>query len=314
MEVEAAVPWTTGSAKSLMRPLSAPAQEVVGETTDDNVNLRSGPGTSYAVLMKLADGTRLEVIDEASEWYKVATARGTVGWISADYFTVEGSGSSSGGTQRPDTVVANIVDDGVNLRGGPGTSYGSLGKLGADVQVEVLGREGDWFYVRSPRGTVGWVSAEYAVLDVAAGHLLPEEASTETGGSGGESDNLDAVRIARKYEGAPYLWGGSTPLGFDCSGFTQYVYRQVGVSLPRTANQQYSTRYGKRIGSIEDLEPGDLVYFERTTSAEGITHAGIYVGGGKIIAARSERLGVRYVSMYEPFWNSRFVGAIRPYR
>lgn len=106
-------------------------------------------------------------------------------------------------------------------------------------------------------------------------------------------------------------WRGASPRGFDCSGFTQYVYRQAGVRLPRTANEQWSMRNWKRVSSISALVPGDLVYFERTTEESGITHAGIYVGEGRMIAARSERLGVRYVSMYEPFWNTRFVGGLR---
>jgi uncharacterized protein YraI len=309
-----AIPGMVASAQALLRPAPVQARLIIGVTTDDNVNLRTGPGTRYSVITKLAGGTKLEVIGEEDGWYRVATAKGTVGWVVEEYFRVGSSGSPTGDSQQSRGVVANIIDDGVNLRSGPGTGYESLGKLGAEVQVEVLGREGSWYKVRSPRGTVGWVSGEYAVLDVAVAYLLPEQAGGGSGGSEAESENSDAARLAQEFEGAPYLWGGSSPRGFDCSGLTQYVYRQVGVYLPRKASQQFSTRYGKRIGSIEDLLPGDLVYFERTTSEPGITHAGIYVGGGKIIAARSERLGVRYVSLYEPFWNSRFVGGIRPYR
>ena len=152
----------TGSGSSdvgvLMRPADAPARVVVGVITEDNVNLRSGPGTSYEVITKLAGGTQLGVIGEEAGWYRVATAKGTVGWVVEEYFRIAGSGSSAGGSQQSQNVVANIIEDGVNLRTGPGTSYESLGRLGADVQVEVLGREGDWYNVRSPRGTIGWVS------------------------------------------------------------------------------------------------------------------------------------------------------------
>jgi cell wall-associated NlpC family hydrolase len=124
----------------------------------------------------------------------------------------------------------------------------------------------------------------------------------------------DVVRIAQKYLGARYVWGGSDPSGFDCSGLTWYVYDQVGVELPAGSWEQFSTDYGRYIDSISALAPGDLVFFERTTEETGITHVGIYAGDGKMIAARSERLGVRYVSVSDPFWNSRFVGGIRPYR
>jgi cell wall-associated NlpC family hydrolase len=122
------------------------------------------------------------------------------------------------------------------------------------------------------------------------------------------------VRIAEKYLGARYIWGGSFPSGFDCSGLTWYVYRQVGVRIPAGSVQQFDSDYGRYVRSMDALAPGDLVFFERTSDESWVSHVGIYSGGGKMIAARSERLGVRYVSLMEPFWNSRFVGGIRPYR
>ncbi len=128
------------------------------------------------------------------------------------------------------------------------------------------------------------------------------------------ASSSDVVRVAQQYIGARYVWGGSDPAGFDCSGFTWYVYHRVGVALPPGSVQQFSTSYGRYISSLNALSPGDLVFFELTTEESGITHVGIYAGAGKIIAARSERLGVRYVSLSDPFWSSRFVGAIRPYR
>jgi len=195
----------------------------------------------------------------------------------------------------------NIVNDGVNLRAGPGTGYASYGRLASDTRVDVLAKQAGWYRVRTPRGTIGWVSSPLVALDTNAAPAKIVAAN-------------DVVRIAQKYVGARYIWGGATPRGFDCSGLTQYVYRQVGVRLPRKASQQFSTRNGKRIASIEALVPGDLVFFERTTEERGITHTGIYVGNGRMIAARSERLGVRYVSMYEPFWHSRFVAGLRVYR
>jgi cell wall-associated NlpC family hydrolase len=286
----------------------APAPARTGVTTDDNVNLRTGPGTSYSVIAQLPRGTTLEVLGQQAGWYRVATARGTVGWVVADYFNLGGQTSAAVSAKPAQGVNGMIIDDGVHLRAGPGTSYASHGKLAAETEVTVLAREGSWYKVRSPRGTIGWASSEFVALDTAATHL-----------AGGTSvapatATNDVARFAQRYLGARYIWGGASPSGFDCSGFTMYIYRQFGVRLPRKANQQFNTRYGQRIVTIGALKPGDLVYFERTTEDSGVTHAGIYVGGGRMIAARSERLGVRYVSLYEPFWNTRFVGGLRPYR
>jgi hypothetical protein len=92
------------------------------------------------------------------------------------------------------------------------------------------------------------------------------------------------VAEAQKYIGVPYLWGGTDPSkGLDCSGFAQLVYGNLGVDLPRTSSQQATA--GRAVASIDDARPGDLVFFDYSSSRAGIDHVGIYVGNGKMIAA-----------------------------
>ena len=109
------------------------------------------------------------------------------------------------------------------------------------------------------------------------------------------------VGIAMQYLGTPYVWGGSSPGGFDCSGFVEYVYSQVGVSLPHHAASQYG--YGTPV-SMGDLEPGDLVFFD------GLGHVGIYIGGGSFIHSPHSGDVVK-ISSISGWYSGTYVGARR---
>jgi cell wall-associated NlpC family hydrolase len=106
-----------------------------------------------------------------------------------------------------------------------------------------------------------------------------------------------------QYLGVPYRWGGASPsTGFDCSGFTAYVYAQVGVSLPHHAASQFSS--GVPV-SREDLQPGDLVFFD------GLSHEGMYIGGGQFIHAPHTGDVVKISSLSDPWYAGSWVGARR---
>jgi cell wall-associated NlpC family hydrolase len=290
-------------------PVPAAIPEIAGMTTDDNINMRTGPGTTFRITAQLPAGTELQVLGQQAGWYHVATAWDTNGWVAADYLKIVPDEPAASSGPQPERIgSAGVIDGPLNLRSGPGTNYPSYGMLAQDTMLDVLALQGDWYKVRSPRDTIGWVAATSVALD-----WVPA-AYTGPGGTVSTATSSDVVRIAQNYLGARYVWGADGPSAFDCSGLTSYVYAQVGVWLPRVSFEQFSTDYGRVINSISALAPGDLVFFERTTEDAGITHVGIYAGGGKMIAARTERLGVRYVGLYEPFWNSRFVGGLRPYR
>lgn len=311
-------------------PIAAPpSAPIVGTTTDANVNLRRGPSTTHAVIAKLPSGTTLEVIGQQTGWYRVATATGTVGWVVDDFFKVAAAPAAGTAQVARSTVTATISQSRVNLRKGPDTTHASYGKMAAGTQVQVLGRTGDWYQVRSPRGTIGWVASSLLTISANVTRAVPitsdvptaptvaktpPAAAATTPSTPATASSSDAGRLAQRYVGARYVWGGSSPRGFDCSGLVQYVYRQLGVRLPRKASAQYAQTRGKRIGSLGSLAPGDLVFFVRTTSARGITHVGLYVGNGMMVTANSPRTGVQKVSVYGKYWSSRFAGGVRPAR
>jgi len=124
--------------------------------------------------------------------------------------------------------------------------------------------------------------------------------------SSGTKTNVKVSNIiltAKSYLGVPYVYGGSTPKGFDCSGYIQYVFNQHGISLPRTVAQMWN--YGK---SVSSLQVGDLVFFN--TSGSGVSHAGIYIGNNQFIHAGSST-GVTIASLNNSYWKPRYLGAKR---
>ena len=113
------------------------------------------------------------------------------------------------------------------------------------------------------------------------------------------------LRAAYSVIGTPYVFGGTSPYGFDCSGFTQYAFARAGISLPRTADVQF---YSGRKVPISNLRPGDLVFF--TTYEPGASHCGIYVGNGQFIHAGSST-GVTVSNAFTGYWGARYYGACR---
>lgn len=125
--------------------------------------------------------------------------------------------------------------------------------------------------------------------------------SAETGGLAGK-----VISTAKKYLGVPYVWGGATPSGFDCSGFIQYIYAQHGITLPRTTAEQYGA--GASIAKAS-LKPGDLVFFE--TYKAGPSHVGIYLGDNQFIHASSGSGKVMVSNLTSSYYTEHYIGSIR---
>jgi cell wall-associated NlpC family hydrolase len=119
---------------------------------------------------------------------------------------------------------------------------------------------------------------------------------------------VQVADLAQRYVGSRYVWGGSSPAGFDCTGFVMWVFDQFDVSLPH--NEAGQLGGGASIGA-DDLLPGDVVVFANTYR-RGLSHVGLYVGDGQFVHAVDQAHGVMVSSLWDGYWGPRFVGASRP--
>jgi hypothetical protein len=158
------------------------------------------------------------------------------------------------------------------------------------VQSRISEIQSRFIYRAQPGG-------DWATAAAAAG--LDRTGATTGSTTGATATESAVVSEAQKYIGVPYVWGGTDPAqGLDCSGFTKLVYGNLGIDLPRTASQQATS--GRAVASIDEARPGDLVFFDYSSSRAGIDHVGVYVGGGKMIAAPQEGQSVKVQDVGNP--------------
>ena len=204
--------------------------------------------------------------------------------------------------------VINASD--VRLRSDASTSSAILATLSKGTAVTVLSQSDSWYAV-SCNGASGYVAQQYVTL----GSALPTEDDAADTGSDSTNEipasvsGSSAVSLAYQYMGVPYVYGGASPSGFDCSGFTMYVYSQLGVSLPHGATPQLN--YGTAVDR-SDLQPGDLVFFQDYGYVA--SHVGIYVGDGQFIHASSSSSNgycVCVSSLTSGYYNTHYLTARR---
>lgn len=136
---------------------------------------------------------------------------------------------------------------------------------------------------------------------------VPGPAAASAPGQAPSGGGGNLVSTAMQYRGARYVFGGTTPAGFDCSGFVYYVFNRSGKPISRGMWGQYNAGYHPGRG---DLQPGDIVFFQNTYMP-GLSHNGIYIGGGQFIHASDPSSGVKVSGLSDPYWASRWFGATR---
>ena len=271
-----------------------------------SVNFRSAPNTSSTSYGELKNGTKVNVVGVSSGWYKV-TYNGKTGYIHPDYITL--ASSSAGTAIAPSNTVTSTTgtagtvkcSSSVNLRSEANTSSSILAELKNGTAVTVVSTANGWCKVNCS-GKTGYIKQDYLVTASSGTAISPSNTAASVSIS---AKRQSVLNYAAQFLGVPYVYGGSTPSGFDCSGFTSYVFKNTVGSIPRVAQAQYdaTTRVSR-----DDLLPGDLVFFGSSTSS--ISHVGIYVGSNQFIHAPSTGDVVKYSSLTGSY-ETRYQGAGR---
>jgi len=164
----------------------------------------------------------------------------------------------------------------------------------AVMQVQVrISEIQNRFVARPASSSSSWASA------ASAAGLDGTSAASGYSSAGASASESAVVAEAQKFLGVPYVWGGTDPTkGLDCSGFTQLVFGNLGIDIPRTSSQQATS--GRAVASLADARPGDLVFFDNSSSRAGVDHVGIYLGNGKMIASPQEGENVKIQDVGSP--------------
>jgi len=170
------------------------------------------------------------------------------------------------------------------------------------TELPFVGESEQWYVVRLPTNDIGRIdrTAVYPSIEVQPLIFSKQEEVWEI-----PQQREHIVNTAQRFLGKVYIWGGTSPRGFDCSGLTYFVYKLNGIELPRVSWNQFRDKSGKKINKSQ-LEPGDLVFFQ--TYRKGASHVGIYIGDNQFIHA-SPSAGVTTSDLDEPYFKKRYVGA-----
>ena len=265
----------------------------IGVVGTGGLRLRAKPSTDAEILASAGIGDSVVIIRQEGDWYLVDYNL-IVGYMHKDYLTTY---------DRWNVELGNaIVESGnVNLRSAPDINSELLATLSQGETAYIIGFNCGWYKVQY-EGLTGYIRSDLVALMEA-----PKLNAQITVGKPPvvETTGQKIVALAQDYMGVPYVWGGTTPKGFDCSGFTQYVFKQMGYTIKRTAAQQLTNGY-----SVSDLKVGDLVFFTNTyATSAAASHVGIYMGDDLFIHAAGG--GVKITSLDHEYYAPRYIGARR---
>jgi cell wall-associated NlpC family hydrolase len=262
---------------------AAPARNGTQVVVVPVANMYSGPSDKTDVVSQAIYGSNVTLLQARGEWSKIQTSDHYKGWVPSRHVrtVLNGNGyATAGPTVQVESIFANIYSEPDVTRHKPVIT------VPFETKLEVVSPEAasepaqktaakkssprkqlntdGWLHVQLPGKSMAWIQSGDVIAD-AKPLSIPE-----------------SIELSKRFLGLPYLWGGSSSFGFDCSGFTQMLVRARGVTMPRDADQQAAWNGVVNVDR-KDLQPGDLLFFG--SSAKKITHTAMYIGDGQFIQA-----------------------------
>lgn len=265
----------SGRVKDSIRllPGKRPGEETQGVIYNSVGTIRSDHRYSAELVTQALLGTPVKILDKAGGWLRIQTPDRYIGWVNGSVKTMTET-AVKGYLRQPKVIVTSMYAQSYEK---PDVKSPSVSDLVAGNMLTMKGAKGKFYHVAYPD------DREAYILKSDAERVENWLRKIDLSGEG-------IVRTANRFMGVPYLWGGTSPKGVDCSGFTKSVYFLHGILLARDASQQ--VLYGKLIdeeGYFGDARPGDLVFFgtEATPEQPGerVVHVGIYLGNKRFIHA-----------------------------
>lgn len=259
--------------------------------TEPVANMYSRPTTDADVVSQAIYSTNVAIVEQNGAWLKVRTPDDYTGWIeSAAALRSTRPYAASGRVAQVESLFANLYRETNITKHRPVITIPFESRL--EVVAEPADQHGRWLQVRLPDDRSAWIQAGDVTLDPKQNASIPE-----------------LIAWSKRFVGLPYLWGGTSTYGYDCSGFTQMLCRRRGYLLPRDAQPQ--AEWSRMMPVAKDaLEPGDLLYFG--SSEKHITHTGMYIGDGKFIDATAwQHPMVQIDNLNDEHWTRLLVAARR---
>ena len=305
----------------LKQPISIKILPLINSVNKDTIN--SG---TINIIEVINDWCRVENGTQDG-WVRINQLKNSIE-IAAETPTDTTNTDTTAGTEEtaenpedlPVIKTAYVNANSLKVRKEPNTSSEVIDSLKRNAQVSIVEELDGWYKIKISN-QIGYVSATYISDErteetTSRGNVVREEETANTDNTNNAditpappSENGEAVvEYAKQYLGYRYVSGGSSPsTGFDCSGFTSYVYKNFGVTLSRTSKGQINN--GVAVEK-SNLQPGDIVVFNNEANT-AIGHVGIYIGGGNFIHAANAREGVKITSLSSSYYVTRYVGARR---